>query len=220
MDVLLGRWLSSVGLVCQGNFGPRRCLREPTPQSAFVATSSLASACQLGRLKFSQCVPHRRLKLVHVGFFFRPIRHVESASELVGHLIILIGCSATATCWYGKAFLLMQAQNGRATWPLAVECRFERQCWHGHAGGGLNADPKNVLKEVHSSKILAAMLTYVWPKDRPDLRARVAISLTLLAGAKVRSFIIPPLYLMAHLSFYTLLYKCNIQAVCILICCA
>uniref|UniRef100_A0A671PQS3 Iron-sulfur clusters transporter ABCB7, mitochondrial n=1 Tax=Sinocyclocheilus anshuiensis TaxID=1608454 RepID=A0A671PQS3_9TELE len=37
----------------------------------------------------------------------------------------------------------------------------ERQCWHGHAGGGLSADPKNVLKEVNSSKILAAMLTYV-----------------------------------------------------------
>ncbi|ROJ30570.1 hypothetical protein DPX16_1549 [Anabarilius grahami] len=40
--------------------------------------------------KFSQCVPHRRLKLILVGFF-RPIRNVESASELVGpsgHLII------------------------------------------------------------------------------------------------------------------------------------
>ncbi|ROJ30558.1 hypothetical protein DPX16_1537 [Anabarilius grahami] len=58
--------------------------------------------------KFSQYVPHRRLKLVLICFF-RPIRHVESASELVGlsgHLIILIGCSATATCWYGKAFHL------------------------------------------------------------------------------------------------------------------
>lgn len=29
------------------------------------------------------------------------------------------------------------------------------------------------------------MLSYVWPKDRPDLRARVAIALGLLAGAKV-----------------------------------
>ncbi|ROI16254.1 Transmembrane protein 44 [Anabarilius grahami] len=55
--------------------------------------------------------------------FFLPIRRVESASELVGqsgHLIILIGCSATATCWYGKAFLLTQAQNGRATWASSV----------------------------------------------------------------------------------------------------
>uniref|UniRef100_A0A673KCR9 Iron-sulfur clusters transporter ABCB7, mitochondrial n=1 Tax=Sinocyclocheilus rhinocerous TaxID=307959 RepID=A0A673KCR9_9TELE len=66
----------------------------------------------------------------------------------------------------------------------------ERQCWHGHAGGGLSANPKN-LKEVNSSKILAAMLMYVWPKDRPDLRARVAISLGLLAGAKITNVMVP-----------------------------
>ncbi|TNN63860.1 ATP-binding cassette sub-family B member 7, mitochondrial [Liparis tanakae] len=40
------------------------------------------------------------------------------------------------------------------------------------------------LKEVNSTQILSAMLSYVWPKDRPDLRIRVAISLGLLAGAK------------------------------------
>nr|XP_055034202.1 iron-sulfur clusters transporter ABCB7, mitochondrial [Misgurnus anguillicaudatus] len=67
----------------------------------------------------------------------------------------------------------------------------ERQCWHGNAGGGLNADPKNVLKEVNSSKILKAMFTYVWPKDRPDLRARVVISLSLLAGAKMTNVTVP-----------------------------
>lgn len=44
------------------------------------------------------------------------------------------------------------------------------------------------LKEVNSAQILSAMLSYVWPKDRPDLRARVALSLGLLAGSKV-SFI-------------------------------
>ncbi|ROI16215.1 Nance-Horan syndrome protein [Anabarilius grahami] len=54
-------------------------------------------------------------------------RHQSSS----GHLIILIGCSATATCWYGKAFLLTQAQNGRVTWPLGVERQFgvSRQLW-------------------------------------------------------------------------------------------
>lgn len=41
------------------------------------------------------------------------------------------------------------------------------------------------LKEVNSAQILSAMLSYVWPKDRPDLRARVALSLGLLAGSKV-----------------------------------
>ncbi|XP_052005633.1 iron-sulfur clusters transporter ABCB7, mitochondrial-like [Xyrauchen texanus] len=67
----------------------------------------------------------------------------------------------------------------------------ERHCWHGHAGGGLNADPKNVLKEVNSTDILGAMMSYVWPKDRPDLRARVAISLGLLAGAKITNVTVP-----------------------------
>ncbi|KAA0709071.1 ATP-binding cassette sub-family B member 7, mitochondrial [Triplophysa tibetana] len=67
----------------------------------------------------------------------------------------------------------------------------ERPCWHGNAGGGLNADPKNVLNEVNTSKILRAMLTYVWPKDRPDLRARVVISLSLLVGAKMTNVTVP-----------------------------
>ncbi|KAL2077584.1 hypothetical protein ACEWY4_027088 [Coilia grayii] len=67
----------------------------------------------------------------------------------------------------------------------------KRTCWHGHAGGGLNADPKNVLKEVNSAKILSAMMSYVWPKDRPDLRARVAIALGLLAGAKITNVMVP-----------------------------
>ncbi|XP_061783585.1 iron-sulfur clusters transporter ABCB7, mitochondrial [Nerophis lumbriciformis] len=66
-----------------------------------------------------------------------------------------------------------------------------RTCWHGNAGGGLSADPKNVLKEVNSSTILSAMLSYVWPKDRPDLRARVAISLGLLAAAKITNVTVP-----------------------------
>ncbi|TKS72483.1 ATP-binding cassette sub-family B member 7, mitochondrial [Collichthys lucidus] len=67
----------------------------------------------------------------------------------------------------------------------------KRTCWHGNAGGRLNADPKNVLKEVNSAQILSAMLSYVWPKNRPDLRARVAISLGLLAGAKMTNVTVP-----------------------------
>ncbi|XP_073412306.1 iron-sulfur clusters transporter ABCB7, mitochondrial isoform X2 [Dendrobates tinctorius] len=66
-----------------------------------------------------------------------------------------------------------------------------RTCWHGHAGGSLHTDPKQGLKEVNSKKILKAMFSYVWPKDRPDLRARVAISLGLLAGAKGMNIVVP-----------------------------
>ncbi|KAG8448108.1 hypothetical protein GDO86_015269 [Hymenochirus boettgeri] len=66
-----------------------------------------------------------------------------------------------------------------------------RTCWHGNAGGNLHTDPKQGLKEVDSKKILKAMFSYVWPKDRPDLRARVAISLGLLAGAKTMNIVVP-----------------------------
>uniref|UniRef100_A0A8C0I8H3 Iron-sulfur clusters transporter ABCB7, mitochondrial n=1 Tax=Bubo bubo TaxID=30461 RepID=A0A8C0I8H3_BUBBB len=64
-------------------------------------------------------------------------------------------------------------------------------CWHGHAGGGLHTDPKEGLKEIDAKKIIRAMLSYVWPKDRPDLRARVAISLGFLASAKAMNILVP-----------------------------
>ncbi|RLV98408.1 hypothetical protein DV515_00010767 [Chloebia gouldiae] len=67
----------------------------------------------------------------------------------------------------------------------------KRMCWHGHAGGGLHTDPKEGLKEIDAKKIIRAMLSYVWPKDRPDLRARVAISLGFLAGAKAMNILVP-----------------------------
>ncbi|KAM6426926.1 iron-sulfur clusters transporter ABCB7, mitochondrial [Liasis olivaceus] len=67
----------------------------------------------------------------------------------------------------------------------------KRTCWHGHAGGGLHSDPKEALKEIDGGRILKAMLSYVWPKDRPDLRARVAIALGFLAGAKTMNIVVP-----------------------------
>ncbi|KAF3816149.1 hypothetical protein GH733_014738 [Mirounga leonina] len=47
------------------------------------------------------------------------------------------------------------------------------------------------LKDVDTRKIIKAMLSYVWPKDRPDLRARVAISLGFLGGAKAMNIVVP-----------------------------
>lgn len=43
------------------------------------------------------------------------------------------------------------------------------------------------------------MLSYVWPKDRPDLHARVALSLGFLASAKVRADTCCTLTVAAHL---------------------
>ncbi|XP_072288004.1 iron-sulfur clusters transporter ABCB7, mitochondrial [Pyxicephalus adspersus] len=82
---------------------------------------------------------------------------------------------------------LLDAAKVLSGWPSTQV----QSCWHGHAGGGLHSDPKEGLKEVDSKKILKAMFSHVWPKDRPDLRARVAISLGLLAGAKGMNIVVP-----------------------------
>uniref|UniRef100_A0A8C4GM19 Iron-sulfur clusters transporter ABCB7, mitochondrial n=1 Tax=Dicentrarchus labrax TaxID=13489 RepID=A0A8C4GM19_DICLA len=89
--------------------------------------------------------------------------------------------------------LTSRSENSRQILEAAKHLQItdKRTCWHGSAGGRLNADPKNVLNEVNSTQILSAMLSYVWPKNRPDLRARVAISLGLLAGAKLTNVTVP-----------------------------
>ncbi|XP_067853289.1 iron-sulfur clusters transporter ABCB7, mitochondrial [Heptranchias perlo] len=81
---------------------------------------------------------------------------------------------------------ILEAAKGPQWWQLIDK----RTCWHGHAGGGLHTDPKN-FKDADAAKILKAMLSYVWPKDRPDLRARVAVSLGLLGGAKLMNITVP-----------------------------
>ncbi|KAM4662920.1 iron-sulfur clusters transporter ABCB7, mitochondrial [Discoglossus pictus] len=82
---------------------------------------------------------------------------------------------------------LLDAAKVLSGWPSTLM----RTCWHGNAGGNLHTDPKKGLQEIDSKKIIKAMLSYVWPKDRPDLRARVAISLGLLAGAKSMNIVVP-----------------------------
>ncbi|XP_012686114.1 iron-sulfur clusters transporter ABCB7, mitochondrial [Clupea harengus] len=100
----------------------------------------------------------------------------------------LLGTNARTASWN-----INRTQNSRQILEAVKHLQItdNRTCWHGNAGGGLNADPKNVLKEVNSAQILSAMMSYVWPKDRPDLRARVAISLGLLAGAKMTNVMVP-----------------------------
>uniref|UniRef100_A0A8C9REF7 Iron-sulfur clusters transporter ABCB7, mitochondrial n=1 Tax=Scleropages formosus TaxID=113540 RepID=A0A8C9REF7_SCLFO len=119
--------------------------------------------------------------LLRQASLYHSLRHADDRSEV----------RRRSTVWTN-----LRCENSRRILDGAKDLHLwqltgKRTCWHGHAGGGLNADPKNVLKEVDSRKILAAMLSYVWPKDRPDLRARVAISLGLLAGAKVTNIMVP-----------------------------
>ncbi|XP_026951456.1 iron-sulfur clusters transporter ABCB7, mitochondrial isoform X4 [Sagmatias obliquidens] len=87
----------------------------------------------------------------------------------------------------GNSRQLLDAARVLQVWPLIEK----RTCWHGHAGGGLHTDPKEGLKDVDTQKIIKAMLSYVWPRDRPDLRARVAISLGFLGGAKAMNIVVP-----------------------------
>ncbi|XP_019395916.1 PREDICTED: ATP-binding cassette sub-family B member 7, mitochondrial [Crocodylus porosus] len=87
----------------------------------------------------------------------------------------------------GYSKQLLDAAKHLPKWPHTEK----RTCWHGHAGGGLHKNPKEGLKEVDARKIIKAMLSYVWPKDRPDLRARVAISLGFLASAKTMNILVP-----------------------------
>ncbi|ROL55402.1 Caldesmon [Anabarilius grahami] len=110
---------------------------------------------------------------------FKPIRHVESASKLVsqsGHLIILIGCSATATCWYGKAFLLTQEQNGPATWSSGVEHRFDHR---------ENRIIESIFKEEISSK--EAKMTKPAVVDIPCVSAPVASKKNLFEAGEAWS---------------------------------
>ncbi|XP_066496175.1 iron-sulfur clusters transporter ABCB7, mitochondrial [Tiliqua scincoides] len=81
--------------------------------------------------------------------------------------------------------LLLDAAKNLHGWPTTDK----RTCWHGSAGGGLHSSEG--LKEIDGRKIIKAMLSYVWPKDRPDLRARVAVSLGFLAGAKAMNIMVP-----------------------------
>ncbi|CAF99084.1 unnamed protein product [Tetraodon nigroviridis] len=57
--------------------------------------------------------------------------------------------------------------------------------------GTCSVKPVSQLKETNATQILSAMLSYVWPKDRPDLRARVALSLGLLAASKLTNVTVP-----------------------------
>ncbi|KAJ8254896.1 hypothetical protein GJAV_G00198570 [Gymnothorax javanicus] len=98
-----------------------------------------------------------------------------------------LGAAAWANSGADYSRQILESVKGTQLWQVSDA----RTCWHGSAGGGLSANPKNVLKEVNSGKILSAMLSYVWPKDRPDLRARVTIALGLLAGAKVTNVMVP-----------------------------
>ncbi|XP_033740931.1 ATP-binding cassette sub-family B member 7, mitochondrial-like [Pecten maximus] len=54
-----------------------------------------------------------------------------------------------------------------------------------------NDNTKHVKDEVKAWDITRAMLGYVWPKDKPSIRIRVAAALTLLIGSKAVNVQVP-----------------------------
>ncbi|XP_036126998.1 ATP-binding cassette sub-family B member 7, mitochondrial isoform X2 [Molossus molossus] len=113
-------------------------------------------------------------KRLHLAILIRPLVTVRGPSPQWGAR--QLGVLGTA-----------RVSQALQAWPLIEK----RTCWHGHAGGGLHTDPKEGLKDVDTRKIIKAMLSYVWPRDRPDLRARVAISLGFLGCAKAMNIMVP-----------------------------
>ncbi|KAE8738969.1 ABC-transporter, subfamily B member 04 [Frankliniella occidentalis] len=68
-----------------------------------------------------------------------------------------------------------------------------------HAGvGHIHEDdggpPRNGEDKVNSKQMIRAMLSYVWPKDDPDIRKRVKIAMGLLVGSKALNVSVPFLF--------------------------
>ncbi|KAI8118267.1 mitochondrial, ATP-binding cassette sub-family B member 7 [Lucilia cuprina] len=61
-------------------------------------------------------------------------------------------------------------------------------------GNGGNSLGKLDAPEVTSQDMLRAMMAYIWPKEDPLVRKRVAISLGLLAGSKILTVCVPFLF--------------------------
>ena len=61
----------------------------------------------------------------------------------------------------------------------------KRTCFHpGASGLAPNVIPGSEPK-ITGWEIVKKMLGYVWPKDKPSIKARVMVAVSLLVGAKV-----------------------------------
>lgn len=81
----------------------------------------------------------------------------------------------------------------------------QRRAWHpGHTA---STDDLMIAdgKKVSGLQIISKMFGYIWPKNRPEIRNRVMISLGLLIGAKIVNVEVPFIYKYAvdHLNAHT-----------------
>ena len=62
----------------------------------------------------------------------------------------------------------------------------KRTCFHpGASSLAPNTVPVSKADKVGGWQIVRSMLNYVWPKDKPGIRARVVVAVGLLIGSKV-----------------------------------
>ncbi|GFV51853.1 ATP-binding cassette sub-family B member 7, mitochondrial [Trichonephila clavipes] len=69
-----------------------------------------------------------------------------------------------------------------------------RPCFHPGASNILTAQIGTPSENVQGWAIVKKMITYIWPKDRPEIRRRVIFSVGLLVGAKLLNIEVPFLF--------------------------
>lgn len=81
--------------------------------------------------------------------------------------------------------------------PTALTQKNSRVWFHagvGHIHEDDGGPPRNGEDKVNSKQMIRAMLSYVWPKDDPDIRKRVKIAMGLLVGSKALNVSVPFLF--------------------------
>ncbi|XP_060568714.1 iron-sulfur clusters transporter ABCB7, mitochondrial-like [Ruditapes philippinarum] len=66
-----------------------------------------------------------------------------------------------------------------------------RSCFHPGASTFAPNELKGVKDEPHAKDIIKSMFSYLWPKDKPEIKARVMLALGLLVGSKVINVQVP-----------------------------
>lgn len=66
-----------------------------------------------------------------------------------------------------------------------------RSCFHPGASSLSREELKGVRDEARTQDILKSMFSYIWPKEKPEIKARVVLALGLLVGSKVVNVQVP-----------------------------
>ena len=127
------------------------------------------------------CDGYRRgyVSFVHfLLYFFKPQVHIAELSHFIHAWDRLNLDEAQVYCIHLAILLYFQDSLLKAKTNV-------RTCFHPGASSQEPNVVKGVQDEVKGRHIIGKMFTYVWPADKPGLRARVLVALGLLVGSKV-----------------------------------